>query len=100
MSISNGIVHVPSKYSVSETLQRLDALVTSRGLTVFAHIDFSGDAAKVGLQMRATQLLTMRQETYRALWPPRSESRLIWQPSNSSATLYGLHMRRQRPPGL
>jgi uncharacterized protein (DUF302 family) len=52
----NGIVHIPSKYSVPETLQRLDAVVKSRGLTVFAHIDFSGDAAKVGLRMRPAQL--------------------------------------------
>jgi len=57
MAINNGIVQVPSKFSVSETLQRLEALVKSRGLTVFARIDFTGDAAKVGLQMRATQLL-------------------------------------------
>jgi uncharacterized protein (DUF302 family) len=53
----NGMVHIPSKYSVPKTIQRLDALVKSRALTVFAHIDFSGDAAKVGLQMRAAQLL-------------------------------------------
>jgi Uncharacterized conserved protein len=57
MSISNGVVTVPSKHSVSESLQRLDALVKSRGLTVFAHIDFSADAAKAGLRMPATQLL-------------------------------------------
>jgi uncharacterized protein (DUF302 family) len=54
---NNGMVHVPSKYSVPKTIQRLDALVKPRALTVFVHIDFSGDAAKVGLQMRATQLL-------------------------------------------
>jgi len=53
----NGMVHVPSKYSVEETCQRLESLVKSRGLTVFALIDFSGDAAKVGLRMRTTQLL-------------------------------------------
>ena len=53
----HGMVHVPSKYSVSKTIQRLDALVKSRGLTVFAHIDFSSDANKVGLRMRPTQLL-------------------------------------------
>jgi uncharacterized protein (DUF302 family) len=56
MSISNGIVTVPNKFSVSESLQRLGALVKSRGLTVFAHI-FSVDAAKAGLRMPATQLL-------------------------------------------
>src|SRR2546428_11653067 len=53
----NGLVHVPSKYTVPETLPRLESVVTSHGLTVFARIDFSGDAAKVGLQMRPTQLL-------------------------------------------
>lgn len=57
MATRNGIVKVPSKYPVSETLQRLEALVKSRGLTVFSHIDFSGDAAKVGLHMQTTQLL-------------------------------------------
>lgn len=57
MATRNGIVKVPSKYSVSETLERLEALLKSRGLTVFARIDFSGDAAKVGLHMPATQLL-------------------------------------------
>ena len=54
---ANGMITVPSKYSVPETLQRLDALVRSHGLTVFARIDFSGDAAKVGLKMPSSQLL-------------------------------------------
>lgn len=53
----HGMIHFPSKYSVSKTIERLNALVKSHALTVFAHIDFSGDAAKVGLHMRATQLL-------------------------------------------
>jgi len=53
----NGLVYVPSKYTVPETLPRLESVVTSHGLTVFARIDFSGDAAKVGLKMPPTQLL-------------------------------------------
>ena len=53
----NGIVNVSSKYSVPETLERLQSVVKSRGLTVFARIDFSSDAAKAGLRMRPTQLL-------------------------------------------
>ena len=52
-----GLVHVQSKYSVPETLQRLESVVKARGLTVFARIDFSGDAQKVGLTMRPAQLL-------------------------------------------
>src|SRR5437588_12263680 len=54
---AQGMVHVPSKYTVPDTLQRLKSVVTSHGLTIFARIDFSGDAAKVCLQMRPTQLL-------------------------------------------
>ena len=32
----NGIIHVPSKYSVPETIRRLDGVVKSKRLTVFA----------------------------------------------------------------
>jgi len=53
----NGIIHVPSKHSVSETIQRLDVLVKSKGLIVFTRIDFGADAAKVNLRMRPAQLL-------------------------------------------
>jgi uncharacterized protein (DUF302 family) len=52
-----GLAHVASRYSVPETLGRLETVAKSRGLTVFARIDFSGDAQKVGLTMRPAQLL-------------------------------------------
>jgi uncharacterized protein (DUF302 family) len=52
-----GLAHVESRYPVSETLERLEALVKSRGLTVFARFDFSGDAQKAGLTMHTAQLL-------------------------------------------
>ena len=51
------MVNVPSKYSVPETINGLESLVKSQGLTVFARIDFSGDAAKAGLSMKPSQLL-------------------------------------------
>jgi uncharacterized protein (DUF302 family) len=53
----NGLVNVPSKFSVPETLDRLESLVKEHGLTVFARIDFSGDAEKAGLKMKPSQLL-------------------------------------------
>jgi uncharacterized protein (DUF302 family) len=53
----NGLVNIPSKYSVPETLDRLEAIVKKQGLTVFARINFSGDAAKSGLKMKPSQLL-------------------------------------------
>ena len=54
---STGTVDVRSRHSVRETIDRLESLAKTRGLTVFARIDFSGDAAKAGLTMRPEQLL-------------------------------------------
>jgi uncharacterized protein (DUF302 family) len=53
----NGIVHLQSPYSVPETLQRLEALVTAKGLTIFARVDHSGEAAKVSMEMPPTELI-------------------------------------------
>ncbi|MGB9235505.1 MAG: DUF302 domain-containing protein [Terriglobales bacterium] len=55
--MSPGIVDLPSRYSVPETLARLQALLKENGVSVFALVDHSGGAAKVGLEMRPTQLL-------------------------------------------
>lgn len=51
------MVHLNSAHSVPETMVRLKSLVTARGMTILAHIDHSGDAAKVGLKMQTAQLL-------------------------------------------
>jgi uncharacterized protein (DUF302 family) len=56
-SIDNGMVHLSSPYSISETLKRLDTALQSRGLTVFARIDHGGEAEKVGMKMHPTQLI-------------------------------------------
>jgi uncharacterized protein (DUF302 family) len=53
----NGIVSLPSKYSVQETIERLQSIVEKQGLTVFARFNFSGDAAKAGLTMKPSQML-------------------------------------------
>ena len=53
----SGLIHTSSPRSVADTLQRLRALVESKGLRVFALIDHSGEAAKVGMEMHPTQLL-------------------------------------------
>ena len=41
----------------SETIARLEGIVTSKGLTVLARIDHSGDAARVGLEMNPSEVL-------------------------------------------
>ncbi|HSZ64536.1 MAG TPA: DUF302 domain-containing protein [Terriglobales bacterium] len=55
--MDNGIIDVPSRYSVPDTLARLRAILKDKDMTVFALIDHSGEAEKAGLEMRPTQLL-------------------------------------------
>lgn len=53
----NGIVTIPSHHSVGETVERLKSILQSKGITVFAVIDHSGEAAKVGMKMPKTKLV-------------------------------------------
>ncbi len=55
--MDRGIVDLPSRYSVPETLDRLEAILKEKGLTIFGRVDHSGEAKKVGLDMQPTQLL-------------------------------------------
>lgn len=52
-----GIVDRPSRHSVDETVARLESILQSKGVKVFAIIDHSGEAQKAGLQMRSTKLV-------------------------------------------
>lgn len=54
---ANGLVQVASRYSVDESVQRLESLFGQKGLQVFAVIDHCGEAAKVGLKMRPTKVV-------------------------------------------
>lgn len=53
----NGMIHLRSPYAVSETLRRLEAALHSKNVTVFARVDHSGEAEKVGMKMPPTQLI-------------------------------------------
>ena len=53
----NGIIDTASKHSVEQTVEKLNAILKSKGVSVFASIDHSGEAEKAGLQMRPTKLL-------------------------------------------
>jgi len=53
----NGLTTIPTEYPVTETIDRLAALVTARGLHVFARIDHAAGAAEAGMALRPTQLL-------------------------------------------
>jgi uncharacterized protein (DUF302 family) len=54
---SNGIVTIRSNHSVDETVAKLRSILQSKGITLFALIDHSGEAAKVGLTMPNTKLM-------------------------------------------
>jgi uncharacterized protein (DUF302 family) len=53
----NGIVDVESRHSVEETVERLRGILAAVGVTLFALVDHSGEAEKVGMKMRPTKLL-------------------------------------------
>ena len=53
----NGIVDVPSKHSVDETVDRVKNILQSKGIALFCLIDHSGEAAKAGLKMPPTKLI-------------------------------------------
>ena len=57
MAQSNGLVQVPSHYSVDETVRRLEAAFAEKGMRIFALIDHSGEAEKAGLKMRPTKVV-------------------------------------------
>lgn len=56
-SSENGIASVSSRFSLAQTMDRLESAIMSRGMKIFARIDFSGDAEKEGLKMLPTKML-------------------------------------------
>jgi uncharacterized protein (DUF302 family)/uncharacterized membrane protein YidH (DUF202 family) len=58
MTMTNrGIVDRASNHSVDGTVGKLEDLLRSTGVTLFAVVDHSGEAEKVGMRMRPTKLL-------------------------------------------
>jgi uncharacterized protein (DUF302 family) len=52
-----GIIDILSHHSVEETVNRLKSLLAAKGVSLFALVDHSGEAEKVGMKMRPTKLL-------------------------------------------
>ena len=57
MQNEEGIVKIPSHHSVDETVDKLKTILKSKGVTLFAVVDHSGEAEKVGMKMPPTKLL-------------------------------------------
>ena len=52
-----GLIDIPSNHSVDETVIKLEGILQAKGITLFALVDHSGEAAKAGMKMRPTKLL-------------------------------------------
>jgi uncharacterized protein (DUF302 family) len=52
-----GIIDILSHHSVDETVAKLRGILESKGVTLFALVDHSGEAEKAGMKMRPTKLL-------------------------------------------
>jgi len=57
MKTGEGIISKASKYSVPDTLDRVEAALKAKGVKIFVRVDHSGEAEKAGLTMPPTQLL-------------------------------------------
>jgi uncharacterized protein (DUF302 family) len=57
IAISKGIVDKLSRHSVDETVAKLKSILEAKAVRLFALVDHSGEAEKVGMKMRPTKLL-------------------------------------------
>jgi uncharacterized protein (DUF302 family) len=54
---AEGLTTVPSSFGPTETMDRLEAEVKAKGMSVFARIDHAAGAAEAGLVLAPTELL-------------------------------------------
>jgi uncharacterized protein (DUF302 family) len=57
--VIDGLIVLPTQRTVADVLARAVSIAQAHGVTVFARIDFSGDAAKVNLTLRPTGLVIL-----------------------------------------
>jgi uncharacterized protein (DUF302 family) len=52
-----GIIDIASHHSADATVEKIRGILSAKGVTLFAIVDHSGEAEKVGMKMRPTKLL-------------------------------------------
>jgi uncharacterized protein (DUF302 family)/uncharacterized membrane protein YidH (DUF202 family) len=57
LNSGTGIVDIRSNHSVDQTVERIKGILNAKGVTLFAFVDHSGEAEKVGMKMPPTKLL-------------------------------------------
>ena len=92
MAMADGLINVRSAFSVEETANRLENILTEKGMTIFNRIRHSESAAAVGIELRETELIIfgnpkvgsplMKCQQSVAIDLPQKA--LIWKDQNSS----------------
>ena len=54
---ADGLTTLRSSFGPEETMNRLEAEIRAKGMTVFAHIDHAAGAATAGLSLRPTEVI-------------------------------------------
>jgi uncharacterized protein (DUF302 family) len=54
---NNGLTTLPSNHSLNETLEKLTRSLQEKQIAIFAIVDHSGEAEKIGLKMPPTKLV-------------------------------------------
>lgn len=54
---SDGVIRIKSMHSVTATVDKLESELKNKGMTIFKRVSHSDGAAKVGLELRPTELL-------------------------------------------
>lgn len=57
VAAADGVVDVQSTFNVEETADRLVNILNKKGMTIFNRIKHSESAAKVGIELRKTELI-------------------------------------------
>jgi uncharacterized protein (DUF302 family) len=91
----DGLITIESSYGPEVTMNRFEAEVRARGMTVFAHIDHAAGAATVGLPLRPTELLifgnartgTPLMQSTQTLGIDLPLKALVWQDASGSTWL-------------
>jgi uncharacterized protein (DUF302 family) len=55
--VTTGITTGQANHSVDQTVEKLKNILQSKGVTLFATVDHSGEAERVGMKMHPTKLL-------------------------------------------
>ncbi len=54
---NHGMISKPASQSVDDTVRKIKSILQAKGITLFALIDHSGEAERVGLKMKPTNLM-------------------------------------------